>query len=168
VDIRPSYNRPQNIKLIGCEKIWIYVLVSKTIIGGNSNIKSISRRNRLISSIFGACVWCFVSFVCQSIGDVPLIYNITGGSARHQKVKPKTWRIFTFADARMTPLVLNPRGNYHWPTAILDFKRQFHPPGFWKKAWNSAESFIYKNHQVKMPSFCIASWCHNLFTGKIY
>jgi hypothetical protein len=32
----------------------------------------------------------------------PLSYNISGGSARLQKVKPKTWRIFTFADARMT------------------------------------------------------------------
>jgi hypothetical protein len=63
----------------------------------------------------------------------PLSYNISGGSARHQKVKPKTWRIFTFADARMTPLVLNPRCSYHWPTAILGFRRQFHPPGFLKK-----------------------------------
>jgi hypothetical protein len=41
------------------------------------------------------------------------LYYITGGSARHQRVKPKIWRIFTFADARMTPLVPNPRGNYH-------------------------------------------------------
>jgi hypothetical protein len=45
--------------------------------------------------------------------NIPLSYNISGGSARHQEVKPKTWRIFTFADARMTPLVPNPRGNYH-------------------------------------------------------
>ena len=175
MDIRPSYNRPQNIKLIGCEKIWIYVLVSKTIIGGNSNIKSISRRNRLISSIFGACVWCFVSFVCQSIGDVPLIYNITGGSARHQKVKPKTWRIFTFADARMTPLVLNPRGNYHWPTAILGFRRQFHPPGFWKKPETLLKVYIKKHIKKKCRVF---AWLHDvtilyqeetlLFTGKMY
>ena len=28
----------------------------------------------------------------------PLSYTITGGAARHEKVKPKTWRIFTFAD----------------------------------------------------------------------
>ena len=27
------------------------------------------------------------------------LYYITGGSARGQKVKPKTWRILTFADA---------------------------------------------------------------------
>ena len=27
-----------------------------------------------------------------------LSYTITGGAARHEKVKPKTWRIFTFAD----------------------------------------------------------------------
>ena len=28
-----------------------------------------------------------------------LSYTITGGAARHEKVSPKTWRIFTFADA---------------------------------------------------------------------
>ena len=30
------------------------------------------------------------------------------------QVKPKTWRISAFADARLTPLVLNPHGIYHW------------------------------------------------------
>ena len=36
--------------------------------------------------------------------------------------------------ARMMPLVPNPRGNYHWhwPTAILGFRQQFHPPVFEK------------------------------------
>jgi hypothetical protein len=42
-----------------------------------------------------------------------LSYNISEGSARRETVSPKTWRIFTSADARMTPLVPNPRGNYH-------------------------------------------------------
>ena len=32
------------------------------------------------------------------LASVPLSYTITGGAARHEKVKPKTWRIFTFAD----------------------------------------------------------------------
>ena len=31
--------------------------------------------------------------------DVPLSYTITGGAARQEKVKPKTWRISASADA---------------------------------------------------------------------
>ena len=32
-------------------------------------------------------------------GIQPLSYTITGGAARHEKVKPKTWRISASADA---------------------------------------------------------------------
>ena len=32
-------------------------------------------------------------------GVRPLSYTITGGAARHEKVKPKTWRILASADA---------------------------------------------------------------------
>jgi hypothetical protein len=35
-----------------------------------------------------------------------------------------------------------------------------------KKAWNSAESLYKKTHQEKMPSFCMASWCHNSLTRR--
>ena len=49
-----------------------------------------------------------------------------------KQVKPKTWRIFTFADARMTPLVPNPRGNYHWARLILSPLPLSHPPDFRK------------------------------------
>ena len=36
----------------------------------------------------------FTSFISS-----PLSYTITGGAARHEKVKPKTWRISASADA---------------------------------------------------------------------
>jgi hypothetical protein len=80
-----------------------------------------------------------------------LSYNTSGGSAPISLQSSK-WsqkhggfpRIFTFADARMTPLVPNPRGNYHWPTAILGFRRQFHPPGFWKKPKTLLKVYIKK------------------------
>jgi hypothetical protein len=60
-----------------------------------------------------------------------LSYNISRGSAR-LGMKPKTWRILTFADVRMTSLVPNPHGNYHWARLILSPLPLSHPPDFRK------------------------------------
>jgi hypothetical protein len=54
-----------------------------------------------------------------------------------KQVSPKTWRIFTFADTRMTPPVPNPRGNYNWARLILRTLPLSHPPDFRKKYFSS-------------------------------
>jgi hypothetical protein len=100
-------------------------------------------------------LWCYSECI-----STPLSYNISGGSAPISLQSSK-WsqkhggfpRIFTFADARMTPLVPNPRGNYHWPTAILGFRRQFHPPGFWKKPETDCWKFsLILTHPQTFPA----------------
>ena len=42
---------------------------------------------------------CFYRDQWQLINAKPLSYTITGGAARQEKVKPKTWRISASADA---------------------------------------------------------------------
>jgi hypothetical protein len=45
------------------------------------------------------------------------------------------------------------------------FDDNFTPLVFAQKSWNSAES-LYKKHQEKMQSFCMASWCHNYLISR--
>ena len=58
------------------------------------------------------------------------LYYITGGSARGKKVKPKTWRISAFADARLTPY--GSFGSWYFPLTRLIFEKgsTFAPPWF--------------------------------------
>jgi hypothetical protein len=81
-----------------------------------------------------------------------------------KQVWPKTWRIFMSAEARMTQLVLNLRCNYHWLTAILSFRRQFHPPGLWKNM--SAESLYKKNIKKNCRVFLHGFMMPKLFNIK--
>ncbi len=56
------------------------------------------------------------------------LYYITGGSARGKKVKPKTWRIFAFADA--ISMTTGPKISEELPLTrlILDRRTLFTPP----------------------------------------
>ena len=60
----------------------------------------------------------------------PLSYTITGGAARHEKVKPKTWRISASADAtwylRLQVFTTDQPRCYA-------FDKVLRPPGFYKK-----------------------------------
>ena len=60
----------------------------------------------------------------------PLSYTITGGAARHGKVKPKTWRISASADAtwylRLKVFTTDQPRCYA-------FDKVLRPPGFYKK-----------------------------------
>jgi hypothetical protein len=58
----------------------------------------------------------------------------------------------------MTSLVPNSRGNYHWPTAFLGFRQQFHPPSFWKKPETLLKVYIKKNIKKKCRVF---AWLHD-------
>jgi hypothetical protein len=55
------------------------------------------------------------------------LYYITGGRARHEKVSPKTWRIFPPYDAISMTTGSSGSLNYHWPGSILSPLR-FHTP----------------------------------------
>ena len=61
---------------------------------------------------------------------IPLSYTITGGAARHEKVKPKTWRISASADAtwylRLQVFTTDQPRCYA-------FDKVLRPPGFYKK-----------------------------------
>ncbi len=56
------------------------------------------------------------------------LYYITGGSARRKKVKPKTWRIFAFADA--ISMTTGPKISEELPLTrlISDRRTLFTPP----------------------------------------
>jgi hypothetical protein len=81
-----------------------------------------------------------------------------------KQVKPKTWRISAFADARMTPPVPNPRGNYTTgQTRSSDSDDNFTPLVF-EKSLKHCWKFISKNtsrknaqflHGFMMPQFFI-------------
>jgi hypothetical protein len=80
-----------------------------------------------------------------------LSYNISGGSARHQKVKPKPWRIFTSADSQILVVL---------PLANRDPRLQttISPPWFLKKKPETLPKVYIKNIKKKCRVF---AWFHD-------
>ena len=80
----------------------------------------------------------------------PLSYTITGGAARHEKVKPKTWRISASADAtwylRLQVFTTDQPRCYA-------FDKVLRPPGFYKKIM--AFLFSKQNLHEKFFFFCL-------------
>ena len=100
--------------------------------------------------------------------EKPLSYTITGGAARHEKVKPKTWRILASADAiwflRLEVFTTDQPRCYAFDKVLC-------PPGFYrKKLWLSC--FRDKSSRKKSffslvdPGTCKNSEKMFLLTGK--
>ena len=85
----------------------------------------------------------------RSTGLLALSYTITGGAARHEKVKPKTWRISASADAtwylRLQVFTTDQPRCYA-------FDKVLRPPGFYKKIM----AFLFSKQSLHEKFFFFA------------